>query len=547
MQKAKLDILVAFFCYAGNGGVRMVHHTLVSWFASVYHKMVSDERIGRIGIQYPGDVPLTMERNRVVELAKKGGFDAIWMLDNDNIPDLYVGKDPGAREFWESSFDFLYERKVRGLPSVVCAPYCGPPPHPTEGGMENVYVFYFANRATGSDEHGLSLEAYTRNEAAQMVGIQPIGAGPTGCILYSTDAFDLMPVRSQPKEDILLAVKDGRMDVTTALRRLNMESYFWYEFTNQTQSQKASTEDVTNTREIALAGQLRYKQDVLFCNWDSWAGHAKPKVVGKPTVLYSNNVSSMFQEAVLSNIRSDERVVNVNFPQVDDAPVECRQDEVVEETTEGGVVVMARNVCGHPAKSVGFQTESHELDLLAQIVRSHSQARRRALRVIEVGSWVGESAIALHHGLAHGGQVFCIESFTGSQSDETWDIAQSFGTDSLREVFEFNTSGLGIKLIHGDSHAVAQSMQSQGADIVFLDAGHRKEDLLRDLKDWMPHLRSDGLLVGHDNGPRFPGVEEALVEFFLERGVDVRTYEGTTLWSVSMQDVLASLKEKSPT
>ena len=116
-MKMQVDVLIALFAYAGNGGVAAILPEIALWLVELTGKLRSDQRIGRIGIRKFGDVPLTMERNRVVKVAKDQGFDMILMLDSDNQPDGYVGKRSWAKPFWDSSFDFAFERMKRGIPT----------------------------------------------------------------------------------------------------------------------------------------------------------------------------------------------------------------------------------------------------------------------------------------------------------------------------------------------------------------------------------------------------------------------------------------------
>lgn len=318
MQKQKLDVLVVMFAFGGNGSVGMQLPSITTWFAKNFHQWKQDDRIGRIACITAGDVPLSMERNRTVRKAMDEGFDVILMLDSDNVPDLYAGHDPAAKPFWETSFNFLYERSCRGLPTVVCAPYCGPPPHPTHGGQENVYVFYAEGNETpanGSPSPGIKFTAYSRDHAAIMTGIQPIAAGPTGVIMYSTDAFKLMPTKPDV-EAVLNDVATGKIGVGRAKELLAMESWFYYEYVDGDCTHKASTEDCTNTREIQLAGIQKHGQPIVFCNWDSWAGHYKPKCVGKPNPLRIEQVSSVFAEAVRSNLSVEESAVMLDLPDI---------------------------------------------------------------------------------------------------------------------------------------------------------------------------------------------------------------------------------------
>lgn len=309
------SILFAQFCYAGNGGVATVLPEFVPWYAKVSAYLEAHEEIDRIGWKRYGDIPLSMERNRVIRDAKDEGFDIIVMLDSDNVPDLYLGVDAEAKPFIETSLEFLLGRAKVGLPTVVCAPYCGPPPHPTRGGEENVYVFHFESTDGDGTEGNpcYRLKAYDRNHAAIMRGIQPIAAGPTGVTMYSMDALDLLPVGEYTKAEVLNQVARGEVTPERAEQLLAMESWFFYEHPDQEQTRKSSTEDVTNTREIQFAAHEKFGKDVVFCNWDSWAGHGKPRMVGKPIVVPMESVTGLYREAVTRNVSFRDRIVEVDF------------------------------------------------------------------------------------------------------------------------------------------------------------------------------------------------------------------------------------------
>jgi hypothetical protein len=132
---------------------------------------------------------------------------------------------------------------ARPEPTVVAAPYCGPPPH------ENIYVFRWANKQSNCPGPQFGVAQYSREEAVGMRGIVEAAALPTGCMLLDMRIF-----------------ANWR------------DPYFYYEF-NRDCTDKDSTEDVTFSRDLLVHGFKGY------CNWDAWAGHVKTKVVGKPTLV----------------------------------------------------------------------------------------------------------------------------------------------------------------------------------------------------------------------------------------------------------------------
>lgn len=257
----KMSILIARFPYGASE-----HPAVADWLIPTVVKMKADPRIGDIFHRNYDDTPITMTRNRCLEDAKGLRADYVLMIDSDMAPDTPL---PAARPFWDTSWDFAVNRREKG-PCVIAAPYGGPPPH------ENVYLFRWVNFANDEPEAAFALEAFTRHEASRMIGIDEVGALPTGLIL-----IDVRCLEGHPKP------------------------YFDYEWTDSSESQKGSTEDVFFTRNLSLRGIPQY------CNWDSWAGHVKRKVVTKPYLMGVSDIRKEFADAIRRDIRSGENVVVV--------------------------------------------------------------------------------------------------------------------------------------------------------------------------------------------------------------------------------------------
>ena len=531
---------------------------IAMWWAKTYAEMLKDERIGRIECMRFGDVPLTMERNRMVRVAKDRECDVLLMLDSDNAPDIYHGLKSWAKPFWQSSFDFLYERKMQGLPTVVVAPYCGPPPHPTKGGQENVYVFHGEQAETGAMDANFHVTAYSRNHAAQMRGIQSIAAGPTGVAVYSLDAFDLMPVHNLSQETILRQFKAGLIPIERAQRLLNMQSWFFYEYTNGEQTAKASTEDVTNTREIQLAGIIKHKQPIVFCNWDAWAGHYKPKCVGMPEPVFIEAVNDLYREAVELNTSALETISEMDLLDGEHGPILPADDEEVAAAVDmppaangdTEVKIEKRMVGGRVVTSVAHFTPLRDLAALTDIVKLVAGARpKKELRIVEVGSWVGESAIAMHAGLGPaGGTIYCVDTWEGTPTDATGYWADIYSPDKVFQMFLENIGDLidtRVRVIKGESLQVAQDMEPQDLDMVFLDAGHDYDSVREDIEAWLPHVAPDGILCGHDFTESFPGVMRTVKECTDAAGMCPRVINDCPLWIISKKEYREGLAKKA--
>jgi hypothetical protein len=273
----KVKVGVALFSYSGNGGIASTIPEIALWLAKTYYQMKTDPRIEYVGIETYCDTPITMTRNKAVEDAQNAGMDLLLMLDSDNEPDGYLKRYPQeVKPFWPTAFGFAYERLTHGEPTVIAAPYCGPPPHPV--GRDGIidhgevpYLFEWGNRESDNPHCDFKLNLMTRNEAAKLAGIYPVAALPTGVCLFTLNAFEGLP-----------------------------HPYFAYEF-NERQSEKKSTEDVVTTRDISLFWKMTKGLDVCYAACDSWALHHKTKKVGRPQFVAVEALSSRFVDAIANH------------------------------------------------------------------------------------------------------------------------------------------------------------------------------------------------------------------------------------------------------
>jgi hypothetical protein len=263
----KFNVGLCTFSYGGNGGISSEVPDIREWMTPLVSELSRDERVANIRIWNLADTPITMTRNRCVLMAREFGVDVLVMIDSDMKPDLLVGQDPDAKPFFQTSFDFLVNHYHKG-PCVIGAPYCGPPP------AECVYVFEWRNMQSDHANPDFQLKMYERSQSVKMAGIQECAALPTGLIMYDMRAFEV----TEPKTD-------------------QDKPWFYYEWSNKFASDKSSTEDVTMTRDLSLVGTQKLGYNPVYCNWDAWAGHWKPKCVGKPQFIEAKAVSEKLKES----------------------------------------------------------------------------------------------------------------------------------------------------------------------------------------------------------------------------------------------------------
>jgi hypothetical protein len=276
-MQQKFNVGFCTFSYGGNGGISSEVPDIREWMTPLVSTLSRDPRVDQIRIWNLADTPITMTRNRAVLMAREYGVDCLVMVDSDMKPDMM----PDGKPFFTSSFDFFCEHYPKG-PCVIGAPYCGPPPH------ECVYVFEWRDMQSGNANPDFQLKMYERSQAVKMTGIQECAALPTGLIMYDMRAFEL----TEPKAE-------------------SDRPWFYYEFADKYQAEKASTEDVTMTRDLSLVGTQKLGYNPVFCNWDAWAGHWKPKCVGKPQFIEARDISAKLKQSWEANYDSTVKLVDL--------------------------------------------------------------------------------------------------------------------------------------------------------------------------------------------------------------------------------------------
>lgn len=108
-----------------------------------------------------------------------------------------------------------------------------------------------------------------------------------------------------------------------------------------------------------------------------------------------------------------------------------------------------------------------------------------------------------------------------------------------RQRFYSRTMSFGkrVTVLYGDSVEMADHVEDNSLDFVFIDADHRYESVIKDLKAWVPKVKDDiGVVCGHDyNHPRFPGVTKAIIEAFGDQYEDVGFDH---IWRAKKEDFL---------
>mgnify|MGYP000007460963 FL=1 len=246
----KIAVLVNAFTYDKRVGA-----AVFSYCCGLGPQMANHPRLDRLVISYTHGYPTDRCRNAASAQAKKDGFHFLLMLDDDQVPDLLLGKDPAAKPFFPTALDFALSQPG---PILIGAPYCGGPPAQDVMVMKNRE--YCPDQPGGA---GYKMDRHTRDEAAVKTGVEKVAALPTGCLLVDLRVLDALP-----------------------------PPWFSYEYGDAPYNTSlASTEDVVFTRNAHWIGVPQY------VTWDCWAGHDKRYVTGKPRLAPVDEVPAAIYQA----------------------------------------------------------------------------------------------------------------------------------------------------------------------------------------------------------------------------------------------------------
>ena len=144
--------------------------------------------------------------------------------------------------------------------------------------------------------------------------------------------------------------------------------------------------------------------------------------------------------------------------------------------------------------------------------------------IVEVGTWLGQSAAYLaveliNNGNSHNVIFDCVDTWEGSSEhlnkdgliEFDWIIPSEFGLPILKEKCLMTTDELYNKFLSNiepvrhivnpikmKSVDAAKLYEDSSLDLVFIDAGHSFDDVVADIKAWLPKVRPYGFIAGHD-------------------------------------------------
>jgi len=142
---------------------------------------------------------------------------------------------------------------------------------------------------------------------------------------------------------------------------------------------------------------------------------------------------------------------------------------------------------------------------------------------VELGSWTGRSAAYCVVELLNRqklGEFYCVDSWKGEAA-----IAYDPDTvQDLKKIFKQNVKPVvkHINMLNMISWNAAKRFDDNSVDFCYVDAGHSYEAVTNDLEAWWPKMRPGAMFGGDDYTKGYPGVQQAVWDFFGPQDIKVR-------------------------
>ena len=130
--------------------------------------------------------------------------------------------------------------------------------------------------------------------------------------------------------------------------------------------------------------------------------------------------------------------------------------------------------------------------------------------MLEIGSYMGESTMMFGSSQLFY-EIHCIDPFEGY---EKFNLISNYNWNFVEEQFKINTRFFNNITLHKNySYNIHDKFSDEYFDFIYIDASHKYEDIKRDLTLYLPKLKKDGIIAGHDyHTKQWPGVVQAVNE-----------------------------------
>ena len=157
----------------------------------------------------------------------------------------------------------------------------------------------------------------------------------------------------------------------------------------------------------------------------------------------------------------------------------------------------------------GWSTMEDQGALLDNILNKTNTSEK--IKILEIGLYYGRCTAMWNVELINRGldyEYIGVDHFLGSAEH---DKDKKYYEETLRNLEPIIDK---VKIIKNDSVSESKNYPNEYFDIVYIDASHEYEKVKEDIMAWLPKVKYGGVICGDDYVLGFPGVIQAVNEFF---------------------------------
>jgi hypothetical protein len=130
---------------------------------------------------------------------------------------------------------------------------------------------------------------------------------------------------------------------------------------------------------------------------------------------------------------------------------------------------------------------------------------------VECGAWLGKSSSYLCDIAQDRIQIYIVDHWQGSP-EETNSMHKLAQETDVYKLFLDNMGNRNFIPLKMNSIEASKQFQDNSCDVVYIDMDHSYEAVKQDILHWLPKVKNNGFLAGHDYD--WPGVKRAVDELF---------------------------------
>jgi len=145
---------------------------------------------------------------------------------------------------------------------------------------------------------------------------------------------------------------------------------------------------------------------------------------------------------------------------------------------------------------------------LSRLVLEISKPR---LEMVEIGCYAGLSTVLFAKRFE---KVYAVDPWV-NEYDPSDKSSYVFPMSEVEKIFDYHMQSFSnVTKIRKTSVEAAPLIEDESLDFVYIDACHQYENVLTDIKTWLPKIKPKRFIGGHDYQKPWVGVKQAVNEMF---------------------------------